>query len=187
MTSVSRDVQTLVLSFSWLCSKQVSDNGLIISKIYFLSACLSRLSRCRIPVAWLYLTGSPAEGSRRFFRLVSSCLAHWVRRLEWIFFRCSSSILYPLLLSDLGLIGSSKKSISTSCSTSLTLTSTIWVRSTIKPFTVHSRSSVLLLNICNIDFSLKNLGMPRTEPRAAGREARSSVPSKCVGRMRQGF
>ena len=80
-----------------------------------------------------------------------------------------------------------KKSISTSCSTSLTLTSTIWVRSTIKPFTVHSRSSVLLLNICNIDFSLKNLGMPRTEPRAAGREARSSVPSKCVGRMRQGF
>ena len=67
------------------------------------------------------------------------------------------------------------------------LTSTIWVRSTIKPFTVHSRSSVLLLNICNIDFSLKNLGMPRTEPRAAGREARSSVPSKCVGRMRQGF
>ena len=79
------------------------------------------------------------------------------------------------------------------CSTSLPLTITRWVRSTIKPCTVHSHSKQckLSINLCNIELNFpfprefpwkterssfvgkKLLGTQRIEPSTAGWEART--------------
>ena len=57
------------------------------------------------------------------------------------------------------------------CSTSLALTSTRWVRSSIKLCFVHSPSNALAIYLENIEFK-KKLGMPRIEPRATWLEAK---------------
>ena len=61
------------------------------------------------------------------------------------------------------------------CSTSLPLTSTRWVQSTIKLFTVHTLTSVLSINLG----SIKNYVILRIKPGATGREARKLSTVLC--------